>query len=163
MGIKRDTYELRLTNSANKQLVEILLKAGLITRAQIEVAEQDRKEFPHLELGDILVLRGWLKSQTVDFFVDQWSQELKQKIKQPLGYYLRESGLLSEDNLNKILEEQKQNNQNLRLGELAVKLGYIKQETIDFFLIHLVKNTSKSTPISGLNFWGILRLSSRLN
>ena len=163
MEINQDTQQLRLTNTSNKELVETLLQAGLITRGQIEVAQQDRKEFPHLELEDILVLRGWLKSQTVDFFLNQWSQELKQKIKQPLGYYLKESALLSEDNLNKILEEQKQNHQDLRLGELAVKLGLIKQETIDFFLVHLVKNTSKSTPISSLNFLGIFRLSSRLN
>ncbi len=163
MEINQDTQQLRLTNTSNKELVETLLQASLITRGQIEVAQQDRKEFPHLELEDILVLRGWLKSQTVDFFLNQWSQELKQKIKQPLGYYLKESALLSEDNLNKILEEQKQNHQDLRLGELAVKLGLIKQETIDFFLVHLVKNTSKSTPISSLNFLGIFRLSSRLN
>ena len=158
-----ETYQFKFTKNSDQELVEILLKSDLITRGQIAVAKQDRKEFSHLELGDIFVFRGWLTSQTVNFFQNQWSQELKQKIKQPLGYYLRESGLLSEDNLNQLLEQQKQNDQNLRIGELAVKLGFLKQETIDFFLEHLVKNTSKSAPISSQNFLGIFRLSSRFN
>ena len=50
----------------------------------------------------------------------------------PIGYYLKQAYLLNEQQIQTILEEQKSNQQ--KFGVLAVKKGWIKQNTINFFL-----------------------------
>ncbi|NJO94433.1 MAG: hypothetical protein HC820_09080 [Hydrococcus sp. RM1_1_31] len=45
----------------------VLQLAGLISAPQVEVALYDRVQYQELRLGEILVLRGWLKVETADF------------------------------------------------------------------------------------------------
>ncbi|NJK49179.1 hypothetical protein HC931_14245 [Candidatus Gracilibacteria bacterium] len=50
---------------------ELLEDAGLVSPAQIEIALQDQTIYADMRIGEILALRGWLKQETADFFVDK--------------------------------------------------------------------------------------------
>lgn len=134
---------------------EILQKAHLISPAQIDVALRDQQRYQelnlgNLKLGEILALRGWLKQETTDFFVERWATLLNQKPRQPLGYYLCEAALLSQQQICYLLEEQQKLPVKLRLGELAYLEGWLKPKTIDYFVKNL--SAAKSQPTQATTF-----------
>jgi hypothetical protein len=55
-----------------KRLGAYLIEAGLITPAQVDVALNDQ-EFMEDEMrfGDVLVARGWIKQQTLDYLMEK--------------------------------------------------------------------------------------------
>lgn len=55
----------------------------------------------------------------------------------PIGYLLRQAGLLSEFQIKRALQAQKSTLSHLRLGEIVAHHGWLSQETIDFFAEHL--------------------------
>ncbi|ELS02696.1 hypothetical protein Xen7305DRAFT_00024140 [Xenococcus sp. PCC 7305] len=131
--------ECKVNNSYNlvthKRIGEILLEADLITVPQIKVALEDQTHNPHLMLGEILALRGWLLEKTADFFASNWPKLLEQDRKKQLGWYLQESGLLEASDIDRILAEQRRIDS--KFGAIAVLNGYIKKSTLDFFLMYL--------------------------
>ena len=118
-----------------KPIGEILQNAGLVTSSQIEVALHDQTYYQDMRIGEILALRGWVDQGTVDFFVKEWFSLLNKKEQQPLGFYLKKASLLTEQQIQMILAEQ--NQICLRFGATAVLKGFLKQNTIDFFLHNL--------------------------
>ncbi|MFN6559918.1 MAG: tetratricopeptide repeat protein [Nostoc sp. ChiSLP01] len=142
-----------------KPLGKVLQQADLISSEQIEIALKEQTKVTGLKLGEILVMHGWLKQETADFFSDKWPVLLEQKPKQPLGKYLKEAGLLNEQQIRTILAEQPY--KKLRFGELAVLKGWLKPTTVNFFLEHLalesqlqqkeVSNNQNSTQIKQLH------------
>jgi hypothetical protein len=123
---------------AKKLLGEILQEAGLVSAAQVEMALSDQSFYEDMRIGEILALRGWLKQETADFFAERLPVIIKQPHKKPLGIYLKEAGLLSEEQIKAILLEQQKNmSLRVRFGKLVVSKGLLKQSTIDFFLDNL--------------------------
>ena len=120
-----------------KPIGEILAEADLITRPQLEVALRDQIYNNDMLLGEILALRGWIKQDTADFFVREWFKIINQRIEHPLGFYLNKAGLLSEEEINKILVKQREREQSLRFGDTAVQQGLLKPSTVNFFLQNL--------------------------
>lgn len=118
-----------------KPIGAILQDAGLITSPQLEVALRDQAYYQDMRLGEILALRGWVKQDTADFFVQEWFKLINQRIEHPIGFYLQKAGLLSEQDIKEILLEQHQ--YSLRFGDTAVKKGLIKPNTVEFFLQNL--------------------------
>lgn len=57
-----------------KPIGQILKEAGLLSDAQIQIALQDQARQRDLLFGEILVLRGWIKAQTLDFFLKHFVQ-----------------------------------------------------------------------------------------
>lgn len=57
----------------------------------------------------------------------------------PIGYLLRQAGLVSEFQIKRALQAQKSTLSHLRLGEIVAHHGWLSQETIDFFAEHLPK------------------------
>lgn len=112
-----------------------LQEADLVSEAQIDIAVTTQAIYPELRLGQILALRGWIKQQTADFFAQEWENFLKQRRRQPLGYYLKLAGLLDETQIKLILKEQAATG--IKFGSLAVLKGLVKQGTLKFFLKHL--------------------------
>ena len=53
-----------------KRLGSYLVEAGLITQAHIDVALADQ-EATGVRFGDILVIRGWLKEQTIEYLMEK--------------------------------------------------------------------------------------------
>ncbi|MBE9222861.1 hypothetical protein IQ215_09150 [Cyanobacterium stanieri LEGE 03274] len=126
---------------SNKRLIgQMLLEAGLITKSQLDVALEDQQQFFKLKIGEILALRGWLKSQTADFLVEIENKKAAKIYKKeyPIGYYLKKAGLLSTQQIENILQEQKQ--LGIKFCETAILKGYLKEETAEFFLDFLLQD-----------------------
>jgi hypothetical protein len=119
----------------SKKIGTILREADLVSIPQLDLALRDQEYFPDLRLGEILAMRGWIKSETADFFVQDWSKIIQDKSRQPLGQYLVRSGLIEPIQLEAVLEEQKYTG--IRFGTIAVMQGLLKSTTLDFFLMYL--------------------------
>ena len=126
-----------------KPIGETLQEAGLITSPQLDVALRDQLYYEDMRLGEILALRGWVKQDTADFFVQEWFKLVNKRIEHPIGFYLRKAGLLSEQDIKVILIEQHKSS--LRFGDVAVRQGLVKQDTINFFLQNLFPSQLKGT------------------
>lgn len=120
-------------------LSTILQQAGLVSEAQLKSALSNFDSKNRLS-EDLLVRCGLVTQQTVDFFAQKWSNLLHQQ-RQPLGQYFKEAGLLNSKQLQAILEEQQQTGQ--PLGEIAVTKGWLKQNTVEFFVKHLYERPLK--------------------
>ncbi|MGV2829091.1 hypothetical protein [Myxosarcina sp. GI1(2024)] len=132
-----------------QKLGELLIEAGLVSSSQIEVALREQQANPDLLLGEILVLHGWIKSKTVNFFATDWHKLARKTNKHKLGYYLRQAALLKEADIEAILEEQKQTG--VRFGTIAVFQGYLRLTTLDFFLMRLFPETSAISPFVNMH------------
>ena len=71
----------------SKRLGSYLLEAGLLTQAQIDVALNDQ-EATGMRFGDIIVERGWVKRQTIEYLARKVIA-LEREIGEPL-----QSGLI---------------------------------------------------------------------
>ena len=125
-------------SSNNKQLGAILSEAGLISAQQIEVALRDQLRNPEMRIGELLALRGWIKQETADFFVEQWQELVKQEAKKPLVYYFRQAALLDEAQIEEILAEKSKRTEKVRFHHVAIQMGLVKQQTVDFFIKNLL-------------------------
>ncbi|MGY6528312.1 MAG: hypothetical protein ACXITR_00130 [Cyanobacterium sp.] len=130
------TLEKRKKQWLSKPIGEKLEEAGLISKYQIEVALIDQVSYIDNKFGEILALRGWLKQHTIDFFVKDLPNLINSSHKIPIGNYFKAAGLLDERQVEEILKEQ--NNSEIKFGYIAVLKGYVRQETLDFFLRHFV-------------------------
>jgi len=122
-----DTYQ-------RKKFGQLLLEAGLINQAQLDVALRDQKQFIKLKIGEILTLRGWLKSQTADFLLDLENQKEANVYhkEHPIGFYFEQAGLLTHDQVEEVLEEQETSG--IKFCQTAVDKGFLREETAYFFL-----------------------------
>ena len=104
--------------------------------------------YEDFKIGEILSLRGWVKQDTCDFFVTRWPDiltSLSVSQRQKIGFYLLEAHLLTPEQKIKILEIQQQNN--ALFGHIAATQGFVKQQTVDFFVKQLMQPTpGKSQP-----------------
>lgn len=110
----------------------LLLEAGLLTHEQIGIILKYKKEHPELLFGEIVVQQGWLKQETIDFFADYLSQIQQDKNKCPIGQYLKQAGLIDDEKIEKILQEQQSSHR--RFGEIAAAEGWVKQKTTNFIV-----------------------------
>ncbi|MEM9271643.1 MAG: hypothetical protein AAGA80_01585 [Cyanobacteria bacterium P01_F01_bin.143] len=133
-----------LARVRQQKIGDILREADLVSQHQVELALQVKEHYSNLLFGEILAMQGWLKSETADFFVEEWSNLLKQKYREPLGYYLQQAALLELEDVETILEEQTQTG--VRFGTVAVLQGFIKSTTLDFFLMNLFPKEFQHSP-----------------
>lgn len=66
-----DRYEIPdipTSMAGRKRLGSYLVEAGLINRAQVDVALNDQQA-TGMKFGEVLVARGWVKQQTVDYLM----------------------------------------------------------------------------------------------
>ena len=130
----------------NLPIGSLLQQAGLISAEQLQTALKLQQQYTQMKLGEIIVLQQGLRAKTIDFFADKWDEIVTQGQLLPLGYYLRQACLLNEQQIEIILREQKQNQD--KFGVLAVRKGWIEQDTINFFLANL---SSRPPQIMSLN------------
>ena len=131
----------------HKPLGELLCEAGLISAQQIEIALQEQINNPQIRIGEIFADKGWIKQETADFFGEKWSVLLHQIEKQPLAYYFQEAGLLDKYQIEIILQQQKHSQEKIRFHRLAVQKGWLSQQTVNFFISHLIAS-QKSSPLT---------------
>lgn len=134
---------------AKMPIGQLLVKAGLISENQLNLALQNQAipGYEDFRLGEILALRGWVKQETVDFFVARWEQLLSSVQmtghRQKIGDYLADAQLLTQEQVIAILQVQQK--QPSLFGQLAVAQGYLKQQTVDFFAESLLTKKVKKT------------------
>jgi hypothetical protein len=124
----------KLQALVKKPLEEILKEAALISEPQLELARMDQSLYINQPIGDIFILRGWVKKETVNFFAEDLHNIYKHGITQKFDYYLHKAGLLTREQVNSILCEQKR--LGVKFGSVAVLKGWLKQPTVDFFSTH---------------------------
>lgn len=130
-------------------LTDILIQAGLLNEVQIQVAMHDLQMRPEMKFAEVLSVRGWIQEETVDFFELLWEMRLRQSERKLIGQYLLEARLITEAQLADILQEQRHSS--LMFGEIAVLKGYLKHETVHFFVRHLYPDKlkiSKTSPFA---------------
>ena len=120
----------------NKVLLGVVLQqAGLVSAVRFKQAIETQKISNTDKIDDILASMGDISKETADFFTERWFKLVEEKPKQPIGQYLKQAGLLTDRQIQTILEEQKRTE--LKFGELAIAKGWLKQATVDFFLQYL--------------------------
>ncbi|MEM8827997.1 MAG: hypothetical protein AAGE96_01400 [Cyanobacteria bacterium P01_G01_bin.19] len=137
-------YIRRLLSFQTKPLGKVLREADLISSFQLESALLDQLQNPDMRIGEILARNGLIKPETADFFVRDWSKIISQTEKDALGYYLHKAAILSSEQVEIILAEQKSSG--IRFGTVGVFQGFIKSTTLDFFLAHLYPEEIHSSP-----------------
>ncbi|MDB9510096.1 WecB/TagA/CpsF family glycosyltransferase [Kamptonema animale CS-326] len=129
--------------NTSKPIGQILQEAGLISSEQVAAVLQEQAEDNYrLRFGEILARRGWIKPETIDFFADHLPNLAETKEKKPLGQYLKSAALLDDDQITTLLIEQRQTRK--RFGEMAVHNGWLKAETIEWFLKYVAPAKSLS-------------------
>lgn len=115
---------------------EILQEAGLISSEQIKIALEVQRQCVALRIGEILALKGWLKQETVDFLVTVCLEnQIITSNSKPIGYYFQKAGLLTEEQINNVLKDQKK--LGIKFCYLAVMKGFLKEKTVNFFLANI--------------------------
>ena len=139
--------------SPTHPLGAVLQQAGLVSAAQVSLALQEQTINQH-RLGDLLCEHGWLHEPTAHFFAEQWPTLFHDPDLLPLGQYFRQAHLLTDTQIDYLLEQQ--NLTQLRFGVLAVANGWIKLKTINFFLTHLhlqdIPQAQQSETDQAINF-----------
>jgi lipopolysaccharide/colanic/teichoic acid biosynthesis glycosyltransferase len=123
-----------------KPVGQTLQRAGLLSVSQVSEVLQYQAQNRHQRFGEILVLWGWLKQETYDFFAEQLPRLASEGCQKSLGEYLKSAGLLDQAQVDQILQQQPQTG--LSFGELAVLKGWVKQETIDVFLEYVNRDST---------------------
>lgn len=140
--MEKTTFIANHTFPPRKLLGEILQEAGLISAEQIRLALEDQSNFVTMKIGKIITLRGWLKEQTVDFLAEAEKHVLEgENNYYPIGYYFKEANLLTQEQIDLILEAQKK--WELKFGHVAVLKGFLKQQTVDYFINNIQRSESK--------------------
>ena len=147
-NIEDSKEQSRLLELKTKRLGAILTEADLVSLSQLNLALKDQANFPDMRIGEILAMRGWIKPETADFFVQNWSQILQDKDRQPLGQYLIQSAILKPEQLEAVLEQQKHTG--IRFGTIAVMQGHLKSTTLDFFLMYLFPKEMAVSPFANM-------------
>lgn len=132
--LKNQKRFLAIVHPDDQHLGRYLVEAGLLTPLQIKTALSEQK-VSGLRLGELIVRKKWLKQQTVEFLMEKLlirERVVVQTDDKRLGHYLVEAGLLTASQVETALSEQKKTG--LRLGELIVKKGWIKEQTIEFLI-----------------------------
>jgi hypothetical protein len=145
----KDAADLsRLVAIKTKTLGEILREADLVSSWQIESALQDKIQYPDLRIGEILAQKNLLKSETADFFAQDWTKAVIESDKQALGYYLQQAAILDRAQIELILAQQRVSG--VRFGTVAVLQGFLKSTTLDFFLANLFPEEFAVSPFINL-------------
>lgn len=125
-------------NPINQKLLGILLReAHLISDFQFQIALVDQKAYG-MTLGDVLILHGWIKQQTLDFFINHWNHLVEKSWEYSLASCLYASGLLNEHQIKEIWHEQVGNNRSF--GNIIVEKQWLSPYTVDFFQAVLSQN-----------------------
>ncbi len=147
---------------AEQPLGAVLQQAGLVSEEQVESALEEQKG-TKCRIGEILAAHGWIAQESANFFAEEWPQLRRQASRQKIGQYLRRAALLKDAQVESILAAQRQ--KRLKFGSLAVLNGWVRQQTVNFFLRHMSLAQTSSiwhqTLANGSPEWEMLR--SRLS
>ena len=111
----------------DKQLGELLVEKGLISKEQLGCALSVQKEKGGL-VGEILVALGYLKEPDIKWALTVQKSLDKKGTHKLIGELLVEKGLISKEQLDQALSIQKEKGG--LIGEILVALGYVEETDI---------------------------------
>ena len=114
---------------------ELLLKAGIVTSKEINIASMVQDVYPKEKFGKILIDRGLVKPQTIDFFLQRFPLIHRELHHPPIGHYLQEAGVMDEARVARVLKLQKQSPLPVKFGHMAASEGFVNQLTVDIILV----------------------------
>ena len=127
-------------------LGEILQQAGLLSAQHIRQALNIQRQYQDHRFGEILIEEGYLRSETVNFFVKDLPKLVHSDRKLRLGDYFDRAGLLQAEQIAETLQQQSLTNR--KFGEIITQNGWVNPKTLNWFvnLQHspLVSSGSKS-------------------
>ncbi len=108
---------------SSRPLGEILLRAGLITEAQLQEALRTQQKLgSYKPIGQILVDREIITRKQLDLFLDQYHKWPR------IGEILVKNKMITKEQLEIALTHQKKTGR--RLGETIVELNYATEEAV---------------------------------
>ncbi|NLD98814.1 MAG: Flp pilus assembly complex ATPase component TadA [Fibrobacter sp.] len=107
-----------------KKLGEILLSQGMLTQEQLLVALQEHKR-TGVSLGVVLVKMGFISDDDLSSVL---GEQIQLNQKKRIGEVLLEQGLITEEQLQAGLMEQRKSG--MRLGKCLTKLGFISENKL---------------------------------
>lgn len=113
-------------------LGEVLQQAGLLSPQIIRQALQFQASEGQSLFGEILVQQGYIRKETVDFFVDDLPQLVRLKNSLRLGDYFEHAGLLNSAQIAQTLRHQSQTKR--KFGEIITQQGWINPQTLNWFV-----------------------------
>lgn len=134
--------------SNQQPLGEVLVEAGLVSPRQIDQALEEQRGNSQFLIGEILALRGLLRQETANFFVEDWPKLIRRRSKKRIGDYFKQAALLNEAQIIEVVREHQRTG--LRFGNVAVLQGFISEQTRDFFLVHLCPHELDESLLEGL-------------
>ena len=134
-----------------------LLQAGLLSQEQLRIISQSQLQNCHQRFEEIVVMKGWLKQETIDFFAN-FPEIRKRHRQKTIGQWCQLAALLDEKQIAVILNEQEK--LGLKFGEIALRKGWLKLQTLDFLAEALSYNKQngsekrrlKNKPLTRLKF-----------
>ncbi|MEL7086288.1 MAG: FHA domain-containing protein [Cyanobacteria bacterium P01_A01_bin.3] len=120
-------------------IIRNLRAADLLTKQEVLEAALIWKQMGG-KLEHVLVERMGIKSTTIKFFHNnEAGTSAKEQGCKRIGEFLRAAGLVSEGEIQFVLEELKTQGRRLKLGDALVEQGLVKQSTINYFANRFVK------------------------
>ena len=113
-----------LMERRRKKLGEILISQGLITEEQLLIALKEHKR-TGISIGTVLVKLGFISDDDLSSVL---GQQIHLDQKKRIGEVLLEQGLLTEEQLQAGLEEQRKTG--MQLGKCLVNLGFISENKL---------------------------------
>jgi hypothetical protein len=119
----------------NFPLGTMLQQAGFISEDELDKCLQYQATYSGFRIGEILSRFNFVKKDTVEFFVEDFPR-VKESKNMRLGACLKQAGILTDQQIENLLIQQ--NYHWTKFGRVAVSLGYIKKETLEFFKTYLM-------------------------
>lgn len=132
------TTQVKTSNQKEKPLGVYLVEAGLVTPAQVDVA-LDEQKVTGRRLGEIMVAKGWVKPQTIEYLLDKVVSPERQAVEKKLSH--SESEKNGSQNLTLVRQEsQAQREDSTSLPLLAITSRELEiylspKRTIRFLLL----------------------------
>lgn len=135
----------------------LLQEAGLLTPEQTNKILEKQKT-TNLPFEQLVIAEGWLKPETVNFFLEKLPQLRSEKSNLSLSEHLKAAGLLNEQQINEIVAQQHQ--LGLDFEEILIRKGWVSSQCISVFLQYT--DAAKAYQ-SNLNTSDLIVLSSEKN
>ena len=107
----------------------LLVQHGAADLDAVETGLEAQRIAKNTRLGEILVENETIEAEAVDMVVQNQSREARGGRAVRLGELLIDAGLVSEDDIQAALKEQKQR-RGQRLGEVLVSLGLVEEKAV---------------------------------
>jgi hypothetical protein len=127
-----------------KPIGSYLIEAGLIRSEQLQEALSQQKS-TSIPIGKVLASNGWIRQETVEYVmekvvyaergleVDKTSGLSTRSTKStPLGEYLIDAALVSPEQVQDALEEQKKSF--MPIGQILSRKGFVNQQTVEYLI-----------------------------